>query len=267
MPSVEYDFTQLCDLLGKHYKPDDLVDVIPMLGVDLDGITEDTLTMEVFPNRADMLSIEGFARALKGFLGLEVGGVTYSVGKSDHIMHVEPSVADIRPAIACAIIEGGVIDEPQLISLMNVQEKLHLTHGRDRKKVAIGVHNLKPLKPPYYYRAVKPDAISFIPLDMSSSLNLGQILCQHPKGQEYARILDGLKKYPIIIDSADQVLSFPPIINGELTRVSEATQNIFIEITGLNQTAVNQALNIVCTSIAERHGMIKSVDVRGLQHT
>ncbi|MFH0861160.1 MAG: phenylalanine--tRNA ligase subunit beta [Candidatus Altiarchaeota archaeon] len=264
MPTVEFNFREVCTLLGRPFKPAELKDVIPMLGVGLERIDETTLVMEVFPNRTDLLSVEGFSRALKGFLGLQVGGVSYPVLRSNVVLNVEASVKTVRPCIACAVIEDVVIDEPQLISLMNMQEKLHLTHGRDRRRVAIGVHDSRRLKPPYYYTAVKPDSVSFVPLDMPKELNLSQILINHPKGRAYAWALRGLEKYPLIVDSAGQVLSFPPIINGELTRVSADTENIFVEITGLNQPAVEQALNIVCTSIADRHGRLKSVEVRGL---
>ncbi len=64
------------------------------------------------------------------------------------------------------------------------------------------------------YKAVKPDSISFIPLDMTTKMNLAEILVKHPKGKDYAFVLEGLSKYPVIIDAKNDVVSFPPIING-----------------------------------------------------
>ena len=81
----------------------------------------------------------------------------------------------------------------------------------------------------------------------------------HPKGRDYAWTLAGLNRYPIIVDSNGDVLSFPPIINGELTRVTEDTKNLFIEITGNSQLACEQALNMITTSIADRLGDIYTV--------
>ena len=128
--------------------------------------------------------------------------------------------------------------------------------------MAIGVHALRSLKPPFFYKAARPTDISFVPLDTDVSMNLNEILSRHPKGRDYACVLEGFDKFPVIVDSADQVLSFPPIINGELTRVTEDTKDLLIEVTGLNQMAVEQALNIVVTSIADRSGEIFSVEIR-----
>ena len=57
------------------------------------------------------------------------------------------------------------------------------------------------------------------------------------------------------------MLSFPPIINGELTSVTEETQDLFIDVTGMDGM-VFKALNIVVTSLAERGGRIESVLVK-----
>jgi phenylalanyl-tRNA synthetase beta chain len=61
---------------------------------------------------------------------------------------------------------------------------------------------------------------------------MDEILAEHPKGVQYSHLVKGAKKWPIIIDSKNQVLSFPPIINGELTKVREDTTDLFIDITG-----------------------------------
>jgi len=262
MPSVEYSTPELQGLLGGDLSVSELENIIPMLGVDMESIDDKKLVVEVFPNRPDMLSIEGFVRALRGFIGRETGFSDYPVGDSDIVLYVESSVADVRPYVSAAAVEDVTLTEEHLISLMNVQEKLHMTHGVKRRKVAIGVHDSGQLKPPYTYKAVKPDSLSFVPLDMAEPMTPAKILSKHPKGRDYAHILEGLKKYPIIVDSENQVLSFPPIINGELTRLTDDTKNIFIECTGLSQLACDQAVNIVVSAIADRGGRILSVELK-----
>lgn len=261
MPTVEFDTRDFLALLGSDLSIAELEQAIPMIGVSLESFDENSMNVEIFPNRPDMLSVEGFARAVKGFMGLETGLVDYPIEASDIILNVDASVKDVRPFVAAAQIDGVVIDDLQLKSLMNVQEKLHTTHGRNRVKVAIGVHDSDRISPPYTYKAVKPADISFIPLDMTEEMNLNEILSKHPKGVDYAYTLRSFKKYPIILDSKGGVLSFPPIINGELTRVTEETKNLFIEVTGSHALSVNQALNIVVASIADRGGKIKSVEI------
>lgn len=261
MPTTEFSFRELNGLLGKNFRPEELRDRMPMLGVDIEGIDEDKVVMEVFPNRPDMLGVEGFARAFRGFIGMDKGLCGYSAKGSDVKVCVDGSVKEVRPYIAAGIVKGVSFTEESLVSLMNIQEKLHVTHGRNRMKVAIGVHDMSRVEAPFTYKAVKPDGISFVPLDMSKEMDLAGILLDHPKGREYAWTLEGRKRYPVILDCKGNVLSFPPIINGELTRVCRDTKDIFIEVTGTCGKAVNQALNILVTSVLERGGKAYTVEI------
>ncbi len=263
MPTTEFGFRELTSLLGKDYRPEELRECVSMLGVDVERLDREKIVMEVFPNRPDMLGIEGFARALKGVLGIETGLPVYKVLNSDIEVLVDPAVKDVRPYIAAGIVRGLTFTEERLISLMNIQEKLHITHGRNRKKVAIGVHDMGRVAAPFYYTTSGPSDISFVPLDMKEKMSLGEILEKHPKGKMYAGALEGMKRFPIILDRNKNILSFPPIINGELTRLSEGTKDVFIDVTGTDQTAVNQALSIIVTSILDRGGKAYSVEIGG----
>ncbi|MFH0861777.1 MAG: phenylalanine--tRNA ligase subunit beta [Candidatus Altiarchaeota archaeon] len=262
MPSVEYDMGDLNHLLGKRYEPDYLKQAIPMMGVDLERLDEEKIVLEVFPNRPDMLSIEGFARALKGFLQIESGYKAYAAEPSGVEVLIDPSVDDVRPNVAAGIVSGVEMDDYTVKSIMGMQEKLHLTHGRNRAKVAIGVHDLDKVKPPFTYKAVDPKSATFVPLDTDERMSLYQIILKHPKGKDYAWTLDGKKKYPLFVDCMGEVLSFPPIINGELTKLTEYTRNLFVEMTGTSQQAVDTALNIMVTSLADRGGKIQTVQMR-----
>jgi phenylalanyl-tRNA synthetase beta chain len=155
------------------------------------------------------------------------------------------------------------IDDPLIKSMMQIQEKLHDTFGRKRKKLAIGIHDLSKVEPPFVYKAVKPESLSFVPLGMDKKLTLAEILEQHPKGKDYAWTLEGAEVYPVIVDKNNDVLSFPPIINGELTRVQEQTTDLFIDMTGSSEKTLNEALNILVCMFADRGAKIESVKVAG----
>ena len=177
-------------------------------------------------------------------------------------MNVDPSVKKVRPYIVCGIIRNIDLDEEEVATLMNIQEHLHWAVGRDRRKVAIGVHDLDKVKPPYRYTAVKPDSVSFTPLHGDGyPMNLEEILLLHDKGIEYANILNGKEVYPIIFDNNNEVLSFPPIINGVLTTVTDETKNLFLDLTGTDFSAVNLALNILSTTLSDMGAKIESVKV------
>jgi len=144
---------------------------------------------------------------------------------------------------------------------MQLQEAIDLTIGRDRLKTAIGVHDASKVRPPFFYREVGPRDISFVPLGFSKELTIEQILRKHPKGLQYRHIFSGNKTYPVILDRNDDVLSFPPIINGELTKVTPETTDIFLDITGFDQTPLNQALNILLSALEMRGGKIEAVKI------
>ncbi|UCD93035.1 MAG: phenylalanine--tRNA ligase subunit beta, partial [Methanobacteriota archaeon] len=136
------------------------------------------------------------------------------------------------------------------------------TIGRKRAKVSIGVHDFDQVTPPFTYKAVEPKSVKFSPLASTRQMDLDEILKEHEKGIDYAFILEGLDKYPLIVDVNEDVLSFPPIINGVLTTVTEETTNIFLDVTGTELAGCQTALNIVTTALAERGSKIETVQVK-----
>ncbi|MCK5024334.1 MAG: phenylalanine--tRNA ligase subunit beta, partial [Thermoplasmata archaeon] len=229
---------------------------------DIDSVDGDTMNVEFFPNRPDLYSVEGVARAVRNFIGKDKGLADYEVKPGEVVLKVEESVNDVRPFIVAGIVRGVNMTDELIASLMEAQEKLHLTLGRKRKKVAIGVHDMRDLKPPFVYKAVDPKSIKFAPLGYDSAMDMDEILESHEKGMEYAWVLENQTKYPIILDSEGQVLSFPPIINGNITSVTENTTELFLDLTGTDMNALNMTLNIIATMLAERGGKIETVKVQ-----
>ncbi|UCH57029.1 MAG: phenylalanine--tRNA ligase subunit beta, partial [Candidatus Bathyarchaeota archaeon] len=215
--------------------------------------------LEVFPNRPDLLSIEGLARAYATFTGLMTGLKEYEVKKAGYKVNVEEKVEGVRPYFVTAVVKNVDFDDPLIRSIIQMQEKLHVTHGRRRRKVAIGLHNLEPVEFPVTY-TTKPPEFRFRPLGERFEKNLTQILTEMHAGKEYAWILEGFKEYPMIIDSKGMVLSMPPIINGEHTRIDEATRDIFIDVTGTDLKAINEVLNIITTTFADRGAEVYAVE-------
>lgn len=261
MPVVTFDYNDFLQLLKHEISKDELINRLPMIGADLDKVEGDEISIEFFPDRPDLLSVEGVARACKAFFSYEPGLKTYSIQPSDITIQVEPSVKKVRPLVRCALVKNVTMTDELITSLMDLQEKLHFGVGRNRKKVAIGVHNYEPIQPPFTYKAVAPESYQFVPLGTYDSMTLKDILLKHDKGIAYAHLLKDNDLYPLITDSYNNVLSFPPIINGTLTEVTPFTTDLFIDVTGTNLKAVNIALNIVTTALAERGGIIYSTTI------
>lgn len=261
MVVVALDREDLASLLGEEVPREKLAEVLPMMGTELKGWEDDVLRVEVLYSRPDMQSVEGVARALKGHLGLEEGMPAYDVRVSGIDFLVDPNVADVRPYVVGGLVTDLPLTEALVISLVDLQEKLHVGLGRRRRKVAIGLHDADTVEPPFRYKAFPPDGFRFVPLGGSQEMSLGKILRDHEKGREYAPILEGKPLLPLIIDAEEQVLSFPPIINGVVTALTPETKNLFIDVTGTDFPAVRSALNILMTALAERGGRLASVTI------
>jgi len=257
--NVDVTYEDLVDLVGKRLSVDEFVDRITMMGSGPEGVQGDVLTFDIFPNRPDLYSVEGIARGLRGFLGLEVGLSTYAASPSGIDFVVDPSVAAVRPHGVGGVVRGVDLEDRLLRSLVDLQEKLHLTLGRRRRKVAIGIHDLDKVRPPFAFRGVPPRSLRFVPLGMAEEMDLQEILERHEKGREYGPIVADKPVFPIITDRDGTVLSFPPVINGVVSQLTPETRNLFIDVTGTDAVAVSSALTILCTSLAERGGRIETV--------
>jgi phenylalanyl-tRNA synthetase beta chain len=250
MPVIKLYNVDLENLTGVNIER--IKERLPLLCADVERIESDSLDVEFFPNRPDLFSVEGVARTMKQFLDIKPGLTTYNVAKSGIEMVVEPSVLDVRPYIVCGVVRNLHFDSSTIESLMLLQEHLHRGIGRNR--------DLEKVKPPFRYLAVDP-RFSFVPLDYEEEMSMAEILERHPKGVAYKYILEDKTNYPLILDSSGGVISFPPIINAERTRVTESTTDIFLDVTGLDDN-VSVALNIIACALAERGGQLQSVVLR-----
>ncbi|BAM69938.1 phenylalanyl-tRNA synthetase subunit beta [Methanothermobacter sp. CaT2] len=261
MPVITFDYDDLKEL-GIDIDREKLLDVLPMMGSDIEDFDDESIKVEFFPNRPDLLSVEGVARSLRGFLGIEKGMPSYDVHDSGVEVTVDESVLDVRPYLGMAVIEDVQFTDKKLKQVMEFQEDLHWVIGRDRRKVAIGIHDLDRVEPPFLYSGVEPEGVTFTPLDSVCEMTPHEILEEHPKGVSYAHLLRDHDRYPLITDKNGDVLSMPPIINGELTKLTVNTRRILVDVTGTDDRAVRQTLNIICTSFAEAGGRIGSVRVK-----
>ncbi|MFW6014063.1 MAG: phenylalanine--tRNA ligase subunit beta [Candidatus Nanoarchaeia archaeon] len=259
MPTVNLNKGVFEKLVGKELPLDELKDRISMLGTDLEGIEGDEIVVEVFPNRPDMLSEQGFARAFSSFIGEKTGLREYEVKDSKEKVVVDSSLKNIRPYTVCAIIKNLKLDDEKIREIMQVQEKLHVTHLRRRKKGAIGIYPMEKISFPITFKAEKPNAIEFAPLE-AEKMPADRILEEHPAGKEYGHLLEGYSAYPIFEDNNGDILSMPPIVNSHKTgKVTEDTKEVFIECSGFDMKVLEKCLNIIVTALADMGGELHSM--------
>ena len=274
MPVVDIDPDELRELTGHDDKSDDdLRSDLFDLGLEFEGWTDDDeMQLEFAPDRLDRLSVEGVARSLRYHYGDDRGVYVPSTNDPEWTIRVEDQPQG-RPYVTGAVVRGVDFTEGSLESLIQLQEKLHATMGRQRAKGAIGVHDLTMLKgdaatdearsgagKTVRYTSVDPDGERFVPLDADAEMTPAEVLADHPVGETYADLVADFERYPAIYDAIG-LFSFPPVINGRRTEVSAGSRDLLVEMTGTDQWTVDRMLNIVCYALSARGAQVERVEV------
>jgi phenylalanyl-tRNA synthetase beta chain len=258
MATITFDRRELEEFIGKSRPVEEIANAFEMLGMPVDKFDEEEIVADITTDRVDMFTVEGAGRAIGQFLGLKEPK-RYKPEPSKIVMNIDR--VPMRPFAVAFAAKGLKLDETFLRSLIMAQEKIHETFGRKRKKVAIGIHDLDKVSPPLAYRAFK--YTTFVPLDTDKEMDPRQILKEHPKGIEYSWVYEGVNEYPLVLDSKG-VISFPPIINAERTRVTDKTRNLLVEITGTSEPAISSILHIFAAAMADRGAKIENVKLKML---
>ncbi|MBD3354637.1 phenylalanine--tRNA ligase subunit beta [Candidatus Woesearchaeota archaeon] len=266
MPTISFQNKDLCDLVGKNIPIKELAELLEYGKGELESYDEENDEVTVSfgdTNLPYLWSVEGVARLIKGLIGKQKGIPKLDIfKKSEHRLIVDKSVKNVRPYIAAFAAKGKKVDDKFIKQIIDLQEKFCDSYGRRRKKTAIGVYNYKKIKFPIHYKATKPESIKFVPLEYKKEMTQQEILEDHPTGKEYAWILEGMPKYPILVDANDEVLSFPPIINSNYSgKIDIGDEDLFFEATGEDLDSVLLAANIFAQAFYERGFKIESVTV------
>ncbi|MGB9742920.1 MAG: phenylalanine--tRNA ligase subunit beta [bacterium] len=263
MPVVSIATDLLCQLMGRRLEAEELGRILTELGCDVEGIDAQTAALKInlLPVRPDMFDVCGLARCLKGYLGIETGLPEYRFPDSGIRVEVKPGLEKVRQFIAAAVARGLRLDDQLVGVIMDLQENLHWGLGRDRRRASIGIYDLNTVEPDFTYGPVLPDGVRFVPLGGVEPQTPAEILQTHPKGQAYRHLLQNCSVYPLLADRRGEVLSMPPIINSEPTRVSEKTTDLFIDVTGPEPAAVAKTLAVIAAVFADLGARVERVTV------
>ena len=262
VPVVNIKFERLKRLISGGIKMNKVLDTLPFIGVDIEDVSKDMIRVEYNPNRPDLSTDYGVVRALRGLLDIETGLPKFKLaGRSGLAVNIDDAVVrKIRPYLIALVAKNGTLDDETLKQLIVMQEDLHNGVGRRRRKASIGIHNLDAIQFPVTYKTVSGD-YSFTPLDESSEFTIDQILKDLDIGKQYGHILSAFDRYPIIVDSAGTVLSFPPIINSQATKVNDRCRNLFVEVTATDRETAEDLLAIIAMTLYDAGFEIRTVRI------
>ncbi|MCA9459356.1 MAG: phenylalanine--tRNA ligase subunit beta [Nanoarchaeota archaeon] len=259
--------SNLNKLIGKKLSIQEIEETLKDLGMDLKGEeilnnNDVELKVEITAEKLDMISEIGLARAIKYYLALAKEIPKYKIKKANEKLIVEKSASLTRPKIVSAIVRNVPMTQEVLDEIIKLQEKIHDSFGRNRKKAAIGIYPIENIQFPVIYKSEEPKNIVFRPLESEVKMHGLEILKNHETGKKFAHLLDDFKLFPVLRDSNNQVLSMPPIINSHETgRVEVHHKDLFIECTGFNIQHLDNILKVLISNFIEMGGIAQTVQV------
>lgn len=273
MPTIGVKRDQLFEALGRSYTDEEFHNLCFEFGLELDEVTtekqmiskeqgegksegaseEVIYRIDIPANRYDLLCLEGLVLGLQVFHGKmtipKFKAVQPKSGKPLQLI-IKPNTARIRPYAVAAVLRGVSLTKAAYNSFIDLQDKLHQNLCRKRSLVAIGTHDLDTIEAPFYYDALPPKDIQFVPLNQEkeyTAVELMELYSTHAQLKHYLPIIRDSAVYPLITDSKGVVLSMPPIINGDHSKISVNTKNIFIECTATDLTKATVVLDTLVT--------------------
>ncbi|PQE12913.1 hypothetical protein CJF30_00002825 [Rutstroemia sp. NJR-2017a BBW] len=270
MPTISVDKAELYKALGQEYTTEQFEELCFEFGIELDEDTSNSerpivngkqepaqLKIEIPANRYDMLCFEGIALMLNIFRE-KTPFPNYRLVEPESGMRekltVHQDTMKVRPYISASVLRNVTFTQDSYDSFISLQDKLHQNLARQRTLVAIGTHDLDTIQGPFTYEALPPKEIKFIPLNQSKEMNAEEQMQFYENDKhlgKYLHIIRDKPVYPVIYDSNRTVLSMPPIINGNHSKITLNTKNIFIEMTGTDRTKLEIVNNIIVAMFSQ----------------
>ena len=256
MPTITVTKDHLFERLGQSYSQEEFEDECFDFGIELDDVVEENgvtkFKIDIPANRYDLLCVEGLSRAMNVFRE-RIQIPKFIVKPYQETIIVDDSVGSVRPYCVGAVLRNFKFTEDIYNSFILLQDKLHQNIGRERSLVSIGTHDLDTIQGPFKYQALPPHSIKFHPLNQEGDMSAPEMFekFRHTYLKPYLQIIENSPLYPVITDANGVVLSLPPIINGEHSKITLNTKNIFIEVTGKDHKKSKIVLDTICSMFSE----------------
>lgn len=268
MPQSVLSANRVLELLPRPVERPELEERLFRSKAELTDWTEDALTLEVTPDRLDLLSEGGLALFLQGAMGLRTGPAPLAeppATLAGPTALVEAPVSTLRPYLAGAVLTappGVALDAGLFAEAIRFQEVLHATIGLDRRAASLGLYSWERLKPPVRYALEPVDGIRFHPLDGPSEIDGPKFFADHPMAQRYGRMGRSNGECLTLRDADDQLLSLPPILNGRTAgEVRIGDRALLLESTGTRAVRVEESVGLLLLPFAARGWAVQPLRV------
>jgi phenylalanyl-tRNA synthetase beta chain len=246
--------------LGQSMTEEEFDELCFEFGIELDDVVKEdngkiNYKIDIPANRYDLLCLEGLVRNLLTFQNkMKTPHYKSIKPKNPEKLTIESSTACIRPHCLTTVLRNVKFTKETYDSFIDLQDKLHQNIARKRSLVAIGTHDLDKIQGPFRYTALPPKEIKFVPLNQVKEYTAPEIMDLYstdPHMKAYLPIIKDSPVYPVIYDANNVVLSMPPIINGNHSKLTLDTRNVFIELTATDITKAKIVLDTLVTMFSQ----------------
>ena len=261
MIPITVSLKDLQSLIGEELGVNEILKLLAMTKCEIKHVKGDLIELMVPLDRPDLFSVEGVSRALRCIMGTYRKPIIDKNEKCICQVYVDSEVLDIRPYIASAVIREVKLSCEALRQMTQLRRKLHETYCRGKLLASIEIHDYNLTTPPLTYSVKGEEDITLKPRGEGRKLRLTEILRREP-WKKHAYLLFGYNRLPVMVDSKGEVLSVPPIIESDETKITANSSDILLIVTGINERVVEEALEIVAANLLERGGILKRVEIR-----
>ena len=250
MPVSVYDKKYLKKVLGYELGDRELARGINALGLNVKRTDAREIEVEYNADRPDVISAVGLARALRYF-ARKRRSFGYGVRPAERGFEISvgAGVARIRPFVSSLVVRNLRLGEGELKDIINFTDKLSETYGRKRAKIAIGLHDLREVRPPFRYDAFGDE--EFVPLNRTAKMRYSEVLRKEEKGRAYGALLGGSARRYVALKDSVGTMALVPIINSERTRVTKATEDMLIDITGGSRFVIEKVADMLAANFID----------------
>jgi len=193
-----------------------------------------------------------------------------TVNEANPVIVATPAVKDVRPYIVCCVVRGVSLEGDNMRRFIKLQTALHNGVCEKRTVGTIATHDLDLVRgDSIVYTALPPEELSIQPLNAAGAVRSDKLV-KHLKNEaeaarkdkkrsqisglhQYLHILDRSPLYACLKDGEDNTISFPPVTNSNITKISDSTRNILVEVTSNAKLAT--AKTIADTLLREMVGL------------
>jgi len=269
MPTVGIKRDVLFSMLGQTYTDEQFDELCFEFGLELDEVTSERAQIskeqgeskassasdeiiykiDVPANRYDLLCVEGLANSLLVFKEkIKVPSYKKVLPRKPQRLIIKEEVKQVREFAVAAVLRDITFTKESYDSFIDLQDKLHHNICRKRTLVSIGTHDLDTIEGPFTYTAMAPDVIKFKALNQQKEMTARELMTFYKTDnhlKHFLHIIEDKPVYPVIYDKNGVILSLPPIINGDHSKITLDTKNVFIEVTATDLQKAKIVLDII----------------------